>query len=285
MKIGVRVHDLGRNTPSELARLAKNIGFNCVQLVVNKAIVGESSLPTQLDDAKVVSIRDAFLNQGLEIAMLGAYFNPVHSKPEKVQIGIENFSNFLQYENLFKAGYVGSETGSFSDEPWVYHPKNRTREGFLESVAVFKKLAFVAEKYDAKIALEGAFGHVCYEPKVLRELYDLIGSNSIYFTIDLFNYLDISNYENYLAILDDAISTLGDRTVIFHLKDFDVVDGKLVRVDLGKGLIDYKTVLKKLLNCNKDAYFIFEGNSKEGMQDSYNFIKSIEEEVKHEIRS
>ncbi len=279
MKIGVRIHDLGRNTPENLAKTAKKIGFDAVQLVVNKAILDEGSLPTYLDDDKVRKISDAFIKEGLEIAMLGAYFNPVHENKEKVEIGIKNFSNFLQYEHKFKAHFVGSETGSFSNDPWVYHPHNRTEDGFMQSVEVFKQLAKVADKYDANIALEGAFGHVCYEPKVLRRLYELIGSNKIYFTIDLFNYLDISNYMNYLDILDDAISTLGDRTVIFHLKDFKIEDNKLVRADIGQGIMDYKTVLSKMLACNSNAYFIFEGNSKEGMQDSYNFIRNIEKEV------
>ncbi len=285
MKIGVRVHDLGRNTAVNLALEAKAIGFDSVQLVINKALLDEGAIPTYLDTKKAHDIAKSFNDEGIEIAMLGAYFNPVHSNKEKVMTGFTNFSNFLKYEHDFNCSYVGSETGSFSDEPWVYHPKNRTEEGFLEAVVVFKKLALVAEENNAKIALEGAFGHVCYCPKVLRKLYDLIHSNSIYFTIDLFNYLDISNYQNYMAILDEAIEVLGDRTVIFHLKDFEVVDNKIIRKDIGKGIMDYKTIIKKMLNCNPNAYFIFEGNSKEGMQESYNFIKQIEEEVKNEIRS
>ena len=279
MKIGVRVHDLGRNTPENLAKEAKQIGFNCVQLVVNKAILNEGGLPTYLCEEKVKTIRDAFLNEGLEIAMLGAYFNPVHSNLDKVKVGVTNFSNFLKYENLFNGHYVGSETGSFSDDPWIYHPKNRTKEGFLQASNVFKELAKVAEENHANIALEGAFGHICYEPKVLKEMYDYIGSKNVYFTIDLFNYLDISNYDKYLNILDEAIKLLGDRTVIFHLKDFIVENNTIKRVDIGKGILDYKKILPKLLACNKDAYFIFEGNSKEGMQESYDFLKKIENEV------
>ena len=279
MRLGVRVHDLGRNTPLELARQVKEIGFDCVQLVLNKAILNENSLPTYLDDEKVEAIYKCFSEKGIEIAMLGAYFNPVHENKEKVKVGVENFSNFLTYANKFHAGYVGSETGSFSNDPWVYHPFNRTEEGFKQSADVFKQLAKVAEANNAKVALEGAFGHVCYEPKVLRKMYDYIGSNSLYFTIDLYNYLDISNYQNYLDILDEAIAVLGDRTVIFHLKDFIVENGKLVKKDIGQGMIDYKIVLKKLLDCNPNAYFIFEGNSKDGMQASYDFIKKIENEV------
>ena len=86
-----------------------------------------------------------------------------------------------------------------------------------------------------------------------------------------------------MEILDEAIETLKDRVRIIHLKDFIVVDNKLVKVDLGEGIIDYKTVLKKLLTNFKDAYFIFEGISKEGMESSYKFIKKVESEINNEI--
>lgn len=280
MKIGVRVHDLGRDTPENLAKKAKEIGFDCVQLVCNKALIGEKDLPTELNSTKVKTIYEAFKMENIEIAMLGAYFNPVHSNEEKVEIGVKNFSNFLKYQKAFHAQFVGSETGSFNDEPWIYHPKNRTETGFLQMKDVFKKLARVAEENEAKIALEGAYGHVCYEPKVLRRLYDEIGSESIYFTIDLYNYLSNENYQNYLNILNDAIAILKDRTVIFHLKDFIVEDGKLKQVDLGKGIIDYPKVLEIMLKNCPDAYYIFEGVTATGMEESYNFIKQIEKGVK-----
>ena len=103
MKLGVRVHDLGRDEASALAKKAKQIGFDGVQLVVAKALNGEGKIPTELNEEKVIRIRDAFLNEGLDIYMLGAYFNPVHSNKEKLTNGINNFKNYLKYESLFKA--------------------------------------------------------------------------------------------------------------------------------------------------------------------------------------
>ena len=42
MKIGVRVHDFGKSNAETLAKKAKEVGFEAVQLVLNKAIEGES---------------------------------------------------------------------------------------------------------------------------------------------------------------------------------------------------------------------------------------------------
>ena len=38
MKIGVRVHDFGKSTPENLAKQAKEMGFDCVQLVYISSI-------------------------------------------------------------------------------------------------------------------------------------------------------------------------------------------------------------------------------------------------------
>ncbi|HIT43405.1 TPA: sugar phosphate isomerase/epimerase, partial [Candidatus Avacholeplasma faecigallinarum] len=91
MKIGVRVHDFGKSNPEQLAKEAKKVGFDCVQLVLNKAIENETGLPGTLSKEKANSIYEAFAKENIEIAMLGAYFNPVHSNKELVKTNIAKF--------------------------------------------------------------------------------------------------------------------------------------------------------------------------------------------------
>src|SRR5574344_567490 len=107
MKIGVRVHDLGKDTPENLAKKAASIGFNGVQLVLNKAIIGETGLPGTLNTSKAKMIYQAFDNEGLDIAMLGAYFNPVHSNRDLVETCVKKFEEHLSYANDFHTLYVG----------------------------------------------------------------------------------------------------------------------------------------------------------------------------------
>ncbi|MDE6584147.1 MAG: sugar phosphate isomerase/epimerase, partial [Anaeroplasmataceae bacterium] len=75
MKIGVRVHDFGKSDPKTLAQKAKAIGFDGVQLVLNKAVEGETGLPGTLSKEKAQEISKAFYEEGVEIFMMGAYFN------------------------------------------------------------------------------------------------------------------------------------------------------------------------------------------------------------------
>ena len=181
MKIGVRVHDFGKSNAETLAQEAKKVGFDGVQLVLNKAIEGESGLAGTLSKEKANYYYEAFKKEGLDIAMLGAYFNPVHSNKELVEKNIAKFKEHLKFENDFHAGYVGSETGSFNDDKWTYNPLNRTEDAFQEVKRIFKDLANTAEASNAKMAIEGAYGHCMFEPKALKRLVDEINSNSVYY--------------------------------------------------------------------------------------------------------
>ena len=66
MKIGVRVHDFGKSDAKTLAKKAKEVGFDGVQLVLNKAIEGESGLAGTLSKEKANSIYEAFKSEGLD---------------------------------------------------------------------------------------------------------------------------------------------------------------------------------------------------------------------------
>ena len=275
MKIGVRVHDFGKSDPSTLAKRAKQVGFDGVQLVLNKAIEGETGLPGTVNKEKAKVIREAFEMEGLEIFMLGAYFNPVHSNKELVSTLISKFKEHLSYLNDFNGHYVGSETGSYNDDKWTYNPLNRTEEAFAEVKKVFKELANHALAVNGKIALEGAYGHCMFEPEMLKKLVDEIDNGHVFYTVDLYNYLDISNYQNYKEIFERCLDLFKGKIVIFHLKDFILENNSIKQCAIGKGLFDYQYLLNRIKETNPDSYLIFEGSKPEDMEESLKFVKNI----------
>ena len=66
-----------------------------------------------------------------------------------------------------------------------------------------------------------------------------------------------------------------DKIVIFHLKDFIVTDGALKQCAIGKGILDYSYLLKRIKETNPNAYLIFEGSKPEDMQESLSFVKEV----------
>ena len=273
MKIGVRVHDFGKSNAETLAKQAKEVGFDGVQFVLNKAVEGETGLPGTLNKEKALEFQKAFKSEGLEIFMMGAYFNPVHSNKELVKTNIAKFKEHLLYLNDFDGHFVGSETGSFNDDKWTYNPLNRTEEAYAEVKRIFGELADYAKEVNGNIALEGAYGHCMFEPKALKRLVDEIDNGHVFYTVDIYNYLDISNYQNYKEIFEEALDLFKGKIRIFHLKDFVIEDNKLKQCAIGKGLIDYEYLITRIKETNPDAYCIFEGSKPEDMKFSLDFVK------------
>ena len=279
MKIGVRVHDFGKSNAKILAKQAKAIGFDGVQFVINKAIEGETGKPGTLNKEKALEFYNAFKSEGLEIFMLGAYFNPVHSNKDLVKENILKFKEHLSLEHEFHTKYVGTETGSFNDDKWTYNPLNRTEDAYQEVLRIFKDLAKCAEENNANMAIEGAFGHCMFEPKALKRLVTEINSPNVYYIVDIYNYLAISNYKNYKEIFEESLKLFKGRIVIFHLKDFIVENDALKQCAIGTGLLDYDYLLKRMKEEAPNAYLIFEGSKPEDMEFSYNFVKSKLEKI------
>lgn len=194
--------------------------------------------------------------------------------PELVSKLVDKFSEHLVFENDFHAGYVGSETGSYNDDKWTYNPLNRTEEAFNENVRIFGKLAEVAKANNAKMALEGAFGHCMFEPKALKRLVDTIDNGSVYYIVDIYNYLSIDNYMNHTKIFDECLELFKDKIVIFHIKDFVIEDGALKQCCIGKGMMDYDYIMPLIKKNCPNAYLIFEGSKPEDMEFSYKFVKT-----------
>ncbi len=274
MKVSYRAHDYGKASAEELAKRIAKHPFTGVQLVLNKAIEGETGLAGTLSKEKCESIKKAFNDNGLEITMMGAYFNPVHSDKDKVKQLSEKFIDHLNHVKYFDCKYVGTETGSFNDDKWTYNPLNRTEDAYQEVVRIFKPLVECAKKNDVYMAIEGAYGHCMYSPEQLKRLFDELNNGHVKIIIDIYNYLDYSNYQEQIDIFNRAIKLFKDDVVIFHLKDFIVDDEnkKLVQVGLGQGIMRwdlYFPIIKK--EC-PNATLVFEGVKPEDIDSSFEVV-------------
>lgn len=274
IKISYRAHDYGKSNAKDLAEKISHHKLTAVQFVINKAIDGESGLAGTLTKEKCEGFYNAFHDKGIEISMLGAYFNPVHSNKEKVEQMILKFKEHLKYAKYFHTKYVGTETGSYNDDKWTYNPLNRTEEALQEDIRIFSELAECAKENDAYVVIEGAYGHCMYSPDQLKRLFDAINNGHVKITIDIFNYLDISNYNEQIEIFNRAIELFKSDVVVFHLKDFivDKENNKLVQVGLGQGLMRWDLFFPIIKKECPEAYLTFEGIKPEDIDSSIDCV-------------
>lgn len=272
IKMGVRVHDLVSNTDMNGCIFKLNeYQFKNIQLVLNKTFS-----PFSYDDEFVDPLSSSLEQNKIEVTMLGAYFNPVHSDINVVNKGIENFKKNLLISHKFKnLPYVGSETGSFNDSPWIYHPENRTEEGYQKTKKVFEDLKDYAESIGSKMIIESAFGHVIYDIKRHQRLLSELNSDNVFATIDLYNLLDVSNFDKRNDIFVEALKTLGNKIKIIHLKDAKVIDNKLVQLPVGDGDFDYSFMIYNIKKYLDDVTLIFEGVKEDKIIQAKNVISSL----------
>lgn len=272
IKIGVRAHDLSdKLTINELVDVVSSYGFNNIQLVFNKAFKEFS-----YDDEFVSNVVDTLEKNDINVTMLGAYFNPVHSHRDVVEKGIFNFKENLRISHSFKnLPYVGSETGSYNDSPWIYVPKNQTEEGYQETKKVFVELKNYAESISSRIAIESAWGHVIYSYEQQARLLQELNSENVFATVDLYNLLYEGNFKDRDAIFEGAMRTIGNKVKIVHIKDADLLDGKLVQLAPGEGKFNYPFMISCIKKYSPDATMIFEGVKADKITSSFKLLKSF----------
>ena len=279
MKIAFRTHDLGAKGIEGVISRVHAEGIDAVQLVVYKFMEGIKQLPGSLTRETAEYIGNSLKGAEISVPLIGAYFNPVHSDKQKVADCKETFKDYLRYAKLLGSDIVGSETGSFNDDKWTYNPLNRTEEALQTVISTFTELADYAAEQGVNIGMEGAAGHCCYCVKQLKRAIDGVNRPNVKVIFDLYNYLDMSNYSDYMSILKEGLATFAGRIVVFHMKDFVVEEGKIKQVAPGKGMFDYKAILSLIKAYDKDAVLVLEGTTGEDIGPAIEFVRRTWEGV------
>lgn len=273
MKLFIRAHDLGVKGIDNVATQVCAHGLDGVQLVAYKVMPDVPYTPDGITEQTAQQIANAMTACNKQIALIGAYFNPVHSNKDKVVTCVEIFKSYLRHAKTLGCDMVGSETGSFNDDKWTYHPSNRTDDALATVVQTFGALADCAKEQGVCIAMEGAFGHVCYSVARLKQAIDQIDRDNVRVIFDLYNYLDISNVHQCYDILQEGLATFGQQIKIFHIKDFVVEDGRVKQVGVGKGQLDFERVIATIRQYIPDANLVLEGTTGEDIAFAVQHLK------------
>lgn len=275
MRVCIRAHDLGVKGTENILNQLKAMDLDGVQMVCYKAYDDIPYTPGGISREKAAAIGTGFSEAGAMIPLVGAYFNPVHSDREKAERCFSIFAEYLRFCKEMGCTVVGSETGSFNDDKWTYHPRNRTEEALDTVVDTFGRLCDIAAEEGTVVAMEGAAGHVCYDVDTLDRAQKRMGKANTRVIFDIYNYLDETNQYDYLTILNHGLEVFGDRILLFHMKDWKFTEGdKPKQVPYGTGDMDQKAVLSAIKAHNPDAVLVLEGTTGEHIASA---VKTIRE--------
>lgn len=274
MILGIRAHDLGMGSASELAALAAERGLQAVQLAPAKAIPGAPPVGGW-NPGFAWQTAQAFAKQGVQIAVLGCYINPVHPDPAARRAEIKRFKEALRFARDFGASVVGTETGSLYAD-CSPHPGNRDEAALVDLLSTLRELTEEAEKWGVMIALEAAAEHVVYDIDRLHRVLQALDSNHVQVIYDPTNIILPDECADQGAYFDRALELIGEKIVTLHAKDFIVRDGKLVRVPPGQGILDYAALLQRVGKLKPGIPLLMEETAGEARDPALAYLRSFD---------
>ena len=249
MQIGIRLHDVNaalsekEQTIEARAKTARDEGFSCVHLALQKVIKDVKFDDCALTEGLAHYVRRVFSKNDLDIAVLGCYFNLAHPDREELLRIKSLYYAHLRAASVMGAGMVGTETGA---------PNTQYKlDGYTHSDAALKTFMYnledvvaEAERRGVTMAIEPVWNHIVYNADRAVEVLNGLGSRNLRIIFDPVNLLSPENADNRDYVIADAIDKLGDRVAMVHLKDFRREEGRLISVSAGTGEMDYTRVLR-----------------------------------------
>ncbi|MCU4676767.1 sugar phosphate isomerase/epimerase [Catenovulum sp. 2E275] len=274
--LGLRAHDFGQGNPAEIAKEIGQYGATCIQLALAKSFPFIEEKAGQLSPGFANHVRDEFKAQGINIAVLGCYINPIHPDPEIKEQSLLRFEEHLRFARDFGCAIVGTETGSKNPD-CTYHPESQTEESFLELVDAVKRLAKTAEKYGSIVGIEGvAHHHTIHTYDKMVRMLELVDSPNVQVIYDPVNFFPPDQTQDQQALMDEAFTKFGDRIVAIHSKDYILKDGlKWGDLPAGTGEMDHAHLFNLLKDKKPGIQIILEATGHEKATETLDFLKAF----------
>ncbi len=242
MQLGIRLHDVEKAPLERRLEIAKDQGFTCAHLALNKVISEFSTADPALTPGLAMYIKRAFEKNDLDVAVLGCYLNLATPDEEALAKNLHRYMAHIRFAALCGAGVVGTETGAVNTA-YRFEEANRTEEALSLFIDRLGPVVDYAEKSGVILAIEPVARHIVCTPKRARKVLDEIHSPNLSIIFDPVNLLDEENYEQREAVFEEAMDLLGEDISVLHLKDFVLEEGRLKSVACGDGHMDYRAVL------------------------------------------
>ena len=278
MQLGIRLHDTKKLPFEERIADVNQLGFKCGHLALAKVISEFPTTDEALTPGLAMYIKNVFAKNHVDIAVLGCYLNLANPNPEKLAQITHRYMAHIRFASWLGCGVVGTETGA-PNETYTHVPECHGEEALKTFITNLRPVVKYAEQMGVVFAIEPVWKHIVCNPVRARRVLDEIASPNLQIILDPVNLLDICNYKDQVAIVDEAIELLGPDVAMVHLKDFVVEDDKLVSVGAGLGQMDYTSVMKFMKTRKPFIHATLENTTPENNLQVKAFIEKLYDEA------
>jgi sugar phosphate isomerase/epimerase len=202
----------------EAARKIKADGFSGVALDFIFADVSFDPFAPNWDAAK--KITSCLERNGIKIVGLSAYYNVVTPDAEKRKRGEQKMQFLIENWKRLGSNIIATETGSLNAQSeWSESPENATEEAYQKCRTSLEKLAKLAEKTGAIVAVEPYWKNVIGSAERAERLFRDVKSPALKLIMDPCNYFRKADLANMDMTLEDIFKRVGKQAVLAHAKD------------------------------------------------------------------
>lgn len=278
MQLGIRLHDTKKLPLEERIAGVHRLGFQCGHLALAKVIDEYPTTDEALTPGFAMYLKNLFARNQVDIAVLGCYLNLANPNRQQLEKTVHRYMAHIRFASLLGCGVVGTETGA-PNETYTYVPECHGEEALQTFITNLRPVVRYAQQMGVILAIEPVWKHIVCNPARARRVLDEIASPNLQIILDPVNLLDISNYKEQIAIVEEAVELLGPDVAMVHLKDYVVEDGKLKSVGCGFGQMDYTAVLKFMKERKPFIHATLEDTTPENNLQAKDFILKLYEQA------
>lgn len=278
MQLGIRLHDTKKLPLEERIADVHRLGFQCGHLALAKVIDEYPTTDEALTPGFAMYLKNLFARNQVDIAVLGCYLNLANPNRQQLEKTVHRYMAHIRFASLLGCGVVGTETGA-PNETYTYVPECHGEEALQTFITNLRPVVRYAQQMGVILAIEPVWKHIVCNPARARRVLDEIASPNLQIILDPVNLLDISNYKEQTAIVEEAVELLGPDVAMVHLKDYVVEDGKLKSVGCGFGQMDYTAVLKFMKERKPFIHATLEDTTPENNLQAKDFILKLYEQA------
>lgn len=222
--------------------------------------------PHTTSRATAQRVRDLLDGEGVRLFQATGYWqNMVTPDEDARKEAARTVQAALRLAGWMGARGIDTGPGSMSaNGPWFPHPENWTASAERQLVKTLKECAHAAEDAGVYLSLESHQLVTLATPEITKAVLDEVNSPWVRCDYDSANWITLQTIYDTGTEVSRHFDILGDYIVSAHAKDVWVEDKLTVHIQdgcAGKGLMDFKTLFRRIEDLNPDYPVISEGNS------------------------
>lgn len=281
MQIGIFAKTFTRTSVEEVFAAIQRQGLKQTQF--NMACIGPTSMPDTISQDMTDRIQKASEKYGVAIAAVSGTFNMIHPDLSQRRIGLKRLAKLAKSCLPMGTSVITLCTGSRNETSmWKQHPGNDLPDAWHDLCVTMGTALQIAEDHKITLAIEPEVSNVINSAGKARKLLDEMQSPNLKIIMDGANLFHAGEAKKMTSVLNDAFELLADDIVIAHAKDLAKDGEEPEFVAAGKGLLDYRTYLKLLKDCNFQGPLILHGLSEAQVPESLAFLRKQLEQLETE---